>query len=325
MKLSILIPTYNRKTYIYKNLKNIYRNIIDNNLEEDIQVIISDNFSSDGTYDAIKSLSNENIKCLLFQQNENIGSVRNAIFLLSQADTKYIMFLGDDDYLHKDYLKNVIKILDETTLSLIVPSNKGVGETGEEIGFSRDINIKTSYSFAGFDACLKHSWRGHQMSGLVFRRDGLLNVLMDNKISNMYLCIFMVSYCAMNGDVLHLTDYPVCVTRPPQKDKGWSYGNDGLISEIFDNYKKLPCISYYQRFKLELKILDEQYWRYIMYIKLGIFKFIKAVFNISIGGNTTLATCLIFPIIMPFFLMKRILLLLITGELIKTLNRTVDI
>jgi glycosyltransferase involved in cell wall biosynthesis len=325
MKLSILIPTYNRKRYIEKNYKELHKTILDAGLSEQIQLVISNNCSNDGTFEFLNEITNVEVKSVIYQQDKNIGSVQNFLFLLEHATTEYILFLGDDDYLQPDYLSNVISLIEDRSISVIIPSNKGISEAGKDIGFSRDIGLDNTHSKAGFKSCLMHSWRGHQLSGLVFRRSNLSEITKQYKISNMYLFIFLVAYSTLQGDTYHLTKFPVSVTRPPQKDKEWSYGDDGLISEIFDNYRKLPGISYIQRSRLELKILDDQYWRYIMYIKLGLTDFIKAMLKISFGKNTSRLTSILFPMILPYILIKRTLLLLLKGDLYKTLTRPVDI
>lgn len=326
MILSILIPTYNNITCLNNNYNQLCENIYNSDLSDKVKIIISNNNSTDGTFEFLENMQNNNkIVCEIHQQCENIGAVKNVLFLLNHATTDYILFLGDDDFLHPEYLTKVISSIKNKTVSAIIPSNKGISETGEETGFSRDINLNSSYSNAGFETCLNHSWRGHQLSGLVFKRSNLYKLCIQHKISNKYLFIFLVSYSALQGNVYHLTEYPVLVTRPPQKTKGWSYGNDGLVSDIFDNYSKLPYITSIQRSKLELKILDDQYWRYMMYLKLGVGSFIKTIMAITFGKNTSIITRILFPVLLPYFLIKRSIILLLNGELHRTLTRPVDI
>jgi glycosyltransferase involved in cell wall biosynthesis len=326
IKLSIVIPTYNRSDHLKKNCSEVLKYIIDSKLTDDVRLVVSNNCSSDDTFEYLADLVIKHPSIVeVVNQSDNIGSVNNVLFLLSFAVTEYVLFLGDDDYLHPEYLSVVMEKIRASDVGVIIPSNIGVSEKGENIGFSRDIDLQNSIMPSGFSACLKHSWRGHQLSGLVFKREGLHDACVKYDIKNMYLFIFLVAMSALNGAVIHLTQYPVSVTRPTQASKGWSYGDDGLVFDIFDNYKKLPNISYLQRVQLELKILDDQYWRYAMYLKLGLCRFLKALKCIIVGKNTSLITGISFPLLLPILVIKRIIILTMKGDLRKTLKRSVDI
>jgi glycosyltransferase involved in cell wall biosynthesis len=326
VKLSILIPSYNRSVHLKKNCSAVLKYIFDCSLEGDVRLVVSNNCSSDDTFEYLTDLAKNHPSSVdVVNQSDNIGSVNNVLFLLGYANAEYVLFLGDDDYLHPEYLSVVMDKIRHSDVGVIIPSNIGVSEEGEYIGFSRDIDLPNSNMNKGFKACLEHSWRGHQLSGLVFKREGLHDACVKYDIKNMYLFIFLVALSAFNGSVIHITQYPVSVTRPSQASKGWSYGDDGLIFDIFDNYKKLPGISYLQRVLLELKILDDQYWRYAMYLKLGLSRFVKALKNIITGSNTSLMTGITFPMLLPFIVIKRIIILCVKGDLMKTLKRSVDI
>lgn len=326
IKLSILIPTYNRSSHLKKNCSELLKYIFDQKLENEVQLVISNNCSGDDTAQYLEDMVNQYPALVeVINQKSNIGSVNNVLFLLDYADTDYVLFLGDDDYLHPSYMSLVMDKIRTSNPSVIIPSNIGISEEGEYIGFSRDVDLADSTMEAGFKACLEHSWRGHQLSGLVFKREGLSEACKKFDIRNMYLFIYLVALCALRGRVFHITRYPVSVTRPTQASKGWSYGDDGLIFDIFDNYKKLPELTSIQRALLELKILDDQYWRYAMYMKLGLGRFFKALKQIITGGNTSVITGISFPLLLPFLIIKRIYLLLLKGDLLKTLKRPVDI
>ncbi len=312
-----------------KNCLSLVDNINKYHLNDQVKILISNNQSPDSTQCFLETFSNENnnVNIEVINQETNIGSVNNVLFLLNKSSSEFILFLGDDDFLHHEYLSNIINILNkpDNNISSIIPSNLAVSEQGEILGFSRDTNINSKTFDAGFDSCLRNSWRGHQLSGLIFKREGLAELCQNNSISNMYLFIYLVAISSLRGKLIHLTEYPVKVSRPSQEKKGWSYGDDGLIAHIFDNYKQLTGISKKQRMLLELKILDEQYWRYIMYVKKGPVALLKAFTAIIRGANTSTYTRFAFPVLIPYFILKRLIILIVNGELLKTLKRPVDI
>lgn len=329
MQLSILIPTFNRCNFLRRNCSQLIDVILSNQLQDKVQLVISNNNSNDDTYTYLEKLRQQEhtgIEITVFHQETNIGSVNNVLYLIHNSTSDTVLFLGDDDFLDVDFVPEVLRQLNSNDqLSCIVPSNKGVTEDGELIGFSRDLHLPSKLYDVGFNSCLENAWRGHQLSGLVFKRASVSAAVKQYDVNNLYLFIFIVGFSSFQGQLLHLTEYPVSVTRPLQSKKAWNYGEDGLISEIFDNFKRLPGLSRGQRSKLELKILDEQYWRYMMYLKKGFLIFLKALYRINFCSSTSKQTSLIFPFLITYFLVKRIVLLTVQGDLMKTLKRPVDI
>ena len=70
--LSVLIPTFNRSYFLMKNLKELSSMIIKFDLLNSIQIIISNNNSSDDTSDKIQNfiLENKKINIKLFDQKK---------------------------------------------------------------------------------------------------------------------------------------------------------------------------------------------------------------------------------------------------------------
>jgi len=313
--LSILIPTYNRSEQLIKNLLMLFGFIRKNNLNDDVMILISDNCSPDNTYNKVQYFISENtdIKIVLFKQEENIGLEKNTLFTLKKAETDYVMYLGDDDYIKEKYLIKVIKILkDGTGITCILPNDQGINpKTGEVIG-ERDKGIKSRIYEPSFKSCFENSWRGHQLSGIVLRRDNLYKEYNKRGVHNIYPFIFFVAYSSLKGRLLHLTDYPVEVSAVPQNQKDWDYKDDGLISEIFDNYKCLynQKKDFLKRTLLELKLLKTQRWRYFMYLKYGKITFMHTVIKIIFSKNTSILTKIVFPILILTLLFRKILKLI---------------
>ncbi|SLM11112.1 hypothetical protein SPIROBIBN47_180002 [uncultured spirochete] len=237
--LEILIPTYNRKRYLEKNLKilsNIIRNI---NAQNEISILISDNSSSDGTKEMLEifKINNSDIKINIYIQKENIGLKNNSLFVLKKAIAKYVMYLGDDDYISEEYLLKIKNIISNTNcVTCIVPSNIAIDLQGNIIPKrGRDFKKSTKIYKKGYLTASQFMWRGHQLSGIVFKRKDTLGNYYKNCEDNIYLFMYFVGFNAIRGDLIHLTEYPVKVTAAPQELKDWNYGKDGLVSERFKN------------------------------------------------------------------------------------------
>lgn len=320
--LTIAIPTYNRLEFLKKNINELVTIIGNLHVEDQINIYISDNCSEDGTG---SYLIEEKIDYLDYKINEeNIGGINNIISLFNNVNTKYIMLLGDDDYLTEEYVKNVLECIKEKDVSCIIPSYINVDLDGNITGRGRDVDVPSKLWEPGFNSCLNNTWRGHQLSGLVFKNEGLWKRLKENDIKNMYLQMFLVGCCCIEGRTYQLTDYPIRVTRPPQKIKTWGYGNDGLICDVFANFIKLD-INDAQKVKMQQQFLVNQYWRYAMYIKKGVKSFVMCILNVVRSSNTMKMTKIWFIFSCIPILFVQAIRLLFSGKLINTLSTKVDI
>lgn len=301
MKLNILIPTYNRGTDLVYNLQ-LLLNYIQKNSLDNVSIILSNNCSTDNTMTVLAQFSLTYPKIIqVYEQSQNIGLENNALFCLEQATADFVMYLGDDDYIDERYLLAILKAIENIKeLTCVIPSFVGILPNKQIIPNSgRDIGLSSQLYEKGFSSCRINSHRGHQLSGLVFKREGLLSAYREAGVNNLYPFIFFVAYTALNGKVYHITDYPVKVTQVPQSKKDWGYGEDGLLNDIFDNYKGLH-INIFQRTALELTMLYKQPWRFMRYYrgKHRLHNLFVAMRKIILSPNTSTLTSILLP---PFF------------------------
>lgn len=316
MILSILIPTYNREPFLLKNIRILSDYIRKSNLQTEIEIIISNNNSNDNTDRTVKLFqqNNSDIQINYFSQKENLGLEKNALFVLSKAKGKYVMFLGDDDYIEFEYLIECLKCIqiNKGELNCIIPAFININTQGEQLQGGRDIDLPTIIFKAGFKNCFQNSWRGHQLSGLILKRDNLYNEYNRKNVNNIYPFVFFVAYSCYKGKTFHFTKYPVKVTTVSQTNKDWDYKEDGLMNDIFDNYKKLP-LSYLQKTLLELNHYWKQDWRLWMYKSRGNIVFLKAFFKIWLSPNSTNLFKAIFPFVFATQIFKRAAIKIIHG------------
>jgi len=117
MKLSITIPTYNRK----KQLKNCIDSILKQKISNSEIIVIDDN-SSDGTFDFIKK-NYPKIKIFKNKKNMMPGYSRNLGFEKSSGDK--ILFVDSDVTLEKDAVKNLLKY-DEDIIHPLIKYDSGL-------------------------------------------------------------------------------------------------------------------------------------------------------------------------------------------------------
>ena len=327
MILTIGIPTYNRSKYLKKNLEQLCGYIQQLNAVNKVEILISDNCSTDNTHEIIDEVTKEytNIAINPFYNTKNSGAGPNLLNVVCNAKTPYVMLLGDDDYICKEYLKKVLDILLSGESVCVLPSYYNIDAGGKPNGRGRDVEKKSSKHRLGFGNCMKNAWRAHQLSGIVFRKEQYADEFLEKKIDNLYPQIFIMANNCLHNTAYHITDYPVKVTRPPMKEKTWGYGDDGLLCDIFKNFYYLDELSCFQRTLLEIKILDVMYWRTAMYIKVSLKAFIKCLVSIQSNKYTTVFTKMFLPLIVLITYIKNGVYLLFSGKLLRTLKTNVDI
>ena len=108
--LSICIPTYNRAEYLKICLGTIIPQL---GINDPIEVIVSDNFSSDNTLNVISEFISHP-KLILIKQTENVGPIKNGFGIIEKyANGKYCWLVGDDDYIMPGAIQNILKLIKE--------------------------------------------------------------------------------------------------------------------------------------------------------------------------------------------------------------------
>lgn len=105
--VSIGIPVYNGQRFL--------RRAIDSLLFQDyknIEVIISDNASTDKTFQICKEYAERDARILLNRNANNIGAINNFRLVLEKAKGKYFMWAAADDYWHPEFVSSLLKELD---------------------------------------------------------------------------------------------------------------------------------------------------------------------------------------------------------------------
>lgn len=129
MKISVCIPQYNRIAYLLRSLKQIEEQHYEN-----IEVVVSDDGSTDNTAEAIRDLQKHYKYPLVFHENEkNLGYDRNYRKCIELASGDYCIVIGNDDTLYQpdgiDFLVDFIKKNDYPELgfsNFVEDNNPGV-------------------------------------------------------------------------------------------------------------------------------------------------------------------------------------------------------
>ena len=107
VKVSVIIPTYNRAALVYEAVQSVLRQTYDN-----FEVVVVDDGSVDDTAARLQALASTTSKlCYVYQENQGRSAARNAGIRLARGE--YLSFLDSDDCYLPDKLACQVKTLDE--------------------------------------------------------------------------------------------------------------------------------------------------------------------------------------------------------------------
>ncbi len=116
--LSICVPTYNRAEILRIFLGKLQREFETINVNE-IDLLVSDNCSTDNTEDVVKSKIDEGMPINYIRNVENLGMDGNFVQCFKKASAKYVWVIGDDDLIKSGSLGIILNQLKADTYGLI--------------------------------------------------------------------------------------------------------------------------------------------------------------------------------------------------------------
>jgi len=123
-KISVCLLTYNHVEVIESTLRTILDQTITG-----YEVIVSDDCSTDGTWERILELAAADARIKPVRTPHNMGMPGNANFAVAQSDRPYIALLHHDDLYRKDLLDKWAGVLDRHMDAAFVFNPYGVFES----------------------------------------------------------------------------------------------------------------------------------------------------------------------------------------------------
>lgn len=111
--LTVIVPTRERSDTLFHTL----RTLVDQDYD-DCEIIISDNYSQDGTRQVVESFSDPRVHYI--NTGQRISMSENWEFALRHARGHFITYLGDDDGFIPGALKGAMSILEESKFNALV-------------------------------------------------------------------------------------------------------------------------------------------------------------------------------------------------------------
>lgn len=107
--VSLAIPTYNRFDFLTECISYV---IDDPRIGE---IVVSDDASTDGSYEKLQTLFKSHPKVKLFRNGSNVDCYRNKALAVERATLPWVILFDDDNVLPKDYLDTLYGKIWEVT------------------------------------------------------------------------------------------------------------------------------------------------------------------------------------------------------------------
>lgn len=210
-KFSIIIPVYNVEKYIKRCLDSVF-----NQTEKDYEVIVVNDGTCDNSMEIVKGY---NVK-IINQKNQGLSAVRNNG--VKRAKGEYIIFLDSDDYLEKNTLREINKLLNNNP-DLVRYQIREVFEDGKKIDYAESgfqnksgeeaFKLISKYHFVENAWCYAIKRKYYVNEKFQFR-DGTYHedfglmplIIMKAKVVNATPYIGY-NYVQRNGSIMNNSDY----------------------------------------------------------------------------------------------------------------------
>lgn len=127
-KVTLIIPVYNSEKYIGRCIDSILEQTYTN-----FKIMIVNDGSTDKSQEIINSYKEKYPDKIISieQSNKGVAITRNES--IKRANSKYIMFIDNDDFLDKDYIETFIKVAEEGDFDMVLGGYRRPNEKGKII------------------------------------------------------------------------------------------------------------------------------------------------------------------------------------------------
>lgn len=129
--ISVGLPVFNGEKYVSDAIRSVLSQTYKN-----FELIISDDASTDTTRDICLKFAKKDSRIKVFQQQKNIGFLKNFNFVLKKAKYEYFVWIGQDDYWDKTFLEKLFNLIakdEENVLSMCNTINVAVEKNKSSI------------------------------------------------------------------------------------------------------------------------------------------------------------------------------------------------
>lgn len=245
--LSICIPTYNRAEILSKTLNHIIQSP-----NKEIEIIISDNASSDSTITSVKNINDPRIK--YFRNNKNLGFDFNLLKAIEKANGKFVFLLSDEDYINLEVIDWILNIVRKNiNISQILGKIGIIGNRYKTILY--EYECKDQILGSGYNSLTKLFFQHGYLSGIILRKRTLNLNSAIKYVGSIYMHQILMAQAMVNGSTL-CTSKIVCYQN---------YKSDINAKRDLNMTKKKTISKNRSPFNPLSRFIQMQYKRYLIY------------------------------------------------------------
>lgn len=239
--LTIAFPTFNKGFVLKETLDQLLPQIENKNIE----ILISDNSSTDSTFE-IGSIYSKNYKNVRYYRNSmNLEFDGNCIEIFKRANGEYLWMIGDD-YILPNTIESILKCIEESPL--IIHLNYSYITESQSLKMDNPRYAGTAYSiYEDKNIFLtKMGINGTFVSSLVFNMRFLRKIENLEKFNGTYFLYYHVALTIMNNPGIFIINNHLSVAGLGNKSvrydyfKLWikNYGDVLLKTGLEQNFSK---------------------------------------------------------------------------------------
>ena len=195
------MPTYNSEAWLEQSVRSILEQSF-----EDLELIISDNASEDGTEQLCRKLAARDRRIRYLRNPTNIGVANNYNAVLLEANGIYFKWASSNDLCDPSLIAQCVAVLDaEPNCVLCHPRTRLIfAESGKTEDYQEDLNLRQARPVERFAAFLDRLQLNNVMNGVMrtaaIRRTGLYRNYMSGDV-------IMMAELALVGEFVQLPEF----------------------------------------------------------------------------------------------------------------------
>jgi glycosyltransferase involved in cell wall biosynthesis len=227
-KVSIMVPVYNAKDFIEECIESILSQSHPN-----IELVLSDDCSTDGTQSTLKKYEN-NPRIRLFLNPSNLGVTDNCNQALRACTGEYVCFFAGDDIMLPGKIEAQVLLMEDNQQASMSYHKVDVfdSETDKTL-YQTESSRRTVYSF--FDIIEKGGLPG--ANSVMARSDCIPATLYDSKFPSVSDWLMFIEL-SLKGEVLFIDQI---YARYRKHQGGVSSKADHLLDETLETLTYIEC------------------------------------------------------------------------------------
>lgn len=185
-KISFCISTYNRADKIFKLVNDIL-----NYEGDDIEVVVSDNCSTDNTISELSKI--QDVRFRFFVNSPNIGAIPNYMRVMSEGKGEYIFFSTDKDSINASGINELILFFKNNPSVVAGCSKLDIYQKAKEIIFTQGIDSLSNLAY------LSHHPTGYFFKNEKLKKLDILNNYTDFEKVGVFPFEFIIAELSMQG------------------------------------------------------------------------------------------------------------------------------